>query len=219
MDAKKKILALVTPAFVILVGLALAPAYAFRSGDHVSERRDREHDLRRIRGIMMPLLRATDHPERLSDISVKIVADPSINAGSAGGGQFLITTGLLDKANEGQLRGVLAHEIAHDDLGHPAKLQLLGVSLSLGAALLEKVLPGSATFAPLAGTVIAATYSRPQEWEADRHAVAILQRAGYSKSVMINTLSWIMQVEGNSGGGFLSTHPATNERIQALRRL
>jgi Zn-dependent protease with chaperone function len=43
---------------------------------------------------------------------VKVVADPSINAGSAGEGQFLITTGLLRKANDDQLRGILAHEIA-----------------------------------------------------------------------------------------------------------
>lgn len=77
---------------------------------------------------------------------------------------------------------------------------------------MKKVLEGSN---PLSW----ASYSRPQELAADRHAVTILRRAGYSKTVMINTLTWIMQVEGNSGGGFLSTHPATNERILALRRI
>jgi predicted Zn-dependent protease len=46
-----------------------------------------------------------------------------------------------------------------------------------------------------------------------------LRRAGYSKEVMIRTLIWITQLQGNSGGGFLSTHPATDERIRALRRL
>ncbi len=204
---------------VILVALAPSPAYSFREGDRVSERRDSERDLRRIRRIMIPLLKATNGSVQLSEIRVKIVADPSINAGSAGGGQFLITTGLLDKANDGRFRGVLAHEIAHDDLGHPAKLQLLGAGLSLGAALLERVFPGSSNFALIAGTVIAASYSRPQELEADRHAVTILRRAGYSKAVMIDTLSWIMRAEGNSGGGFLSTHPATDERIRALRRM
>lgn len=206
------------PGVVVLIALALSPAYAFREDDRTSGRGDREADLKRIRRIMIPLWQATHRPERFQQIRVKIVADPSINAGSAGGGQFVITRGLLDKANDGTLRGVLAHEIAHDDLGHPAKLQLLGTGLSLGAALLEKVLPGSARVAPIAGAVIAANYSRPQELEADRHAVTILRRAGYSKDVMIDTLTWIMQVDGNSGGGFLSTHPATNERIQALRR-
>jgi Zn-dependent protease with chaperone function len=36
---------------------------------------------------------------------------------------------------------------------------------------------------------------------------------------MIRTLNWIMRTEGNNGGGFLSTHPATDERIRALRSL
>jgi predicted Zn-dependent protease len=195
-----------------------APAHARKDRDH-DQQTAGERELERLRRIMIPLLRATDHPERLNQISVRIVADPNINAGSAGGGEFLITTGLLQQANDDQLRGVLAHEIAHDDLGHPAKMQLLGTGLSLGTALLERVFPASGAVAPIAGTLIASSYSRPQEFEADRHGVTILRRAGYSKEVMVRALTWIMQVQGNSGGGFLSTHPATDERIQALRRL
>src|SRR5262245_6120956 len=101
-----------------------------------------ERDLELLRRIIMPLLRSMNHPERLDEISVKIVADSNINAGSAGGGEFVVTTGLLQKANDDQLRGILAHEIAHDDLGHPIKMQLVGTGLSLGAGLIEKVCPG-----------------------------------------------------------------------------
>jgi predicted Zn-dependent protease len=168
---------------------------------------------------MVPLLKAADHRRPLGDIRVKIVADQNINAGSAGSGEFLVTTALLQKANDNQLRGILAHEIAHDDLGHPAKMQLVGTGLSLGVALLEKVFPGSGAVTPIAGTLIASSYSRPQELEADRHGVTILRRAGFSKNVMIHALTWILQVQGRSGGGFLSTHPATDERIRALRRM
>jgi putative metalloprotease len=177
------------------------------------------HHLERLRRIMIPLARAANHPERMQEIRIKVVADSSINAGSAGGGQFVVTTGLLQRANDEQLRGILAHEIAHDDLGHPSKMQLVGVGLGLGAALLDTIIPGSGKVAPFAGTVIASSYSRPQELSADRHAVSILRRAGYSKEVMIRSLMWIVQVQGNSGGGLLSTHPATDERIRALRRL
>jgi len=46
-----------------------------------------------------------------------------------------------------------------------------------------------------------------------------LRRAGYSKEVMISALSWVIRASGNSGGGFLSTHPAISERIDALGRL
>jgi putative metalloprotease len=205
-------------ALVVIGGVA-APAKAFRDRDRGSRRWDGERELARLRHIMIPLVRATNRPARLDEIRVKIVDDPNVNAGSAGGGQFVITTGLLQKANDEQLRGVLAHEIAHDDLGHPTKMQLLGAGLGIGAALLERVFPGSGTVAPVAGTLIASSYSRPQELAADRHAVTILRRAGYSKEVMIDALTWIMRVQGNSGGGFLSTHPATDERVRALRRL
>ena len=195
------------------------PARALRERERGPRSTAGQRDFERLRSIMIPLLRATNHPDRVNQITVKIVADPSINAGSAGGGQFLVTTGLLQRANDEQLRGVLAHEVAHDDLGHPAKMQLVGTGVNVGAALLEKVFPGSAVLAPIAGTLITSSYSRPQELEADRHAVTILKRNGYSKEVMIRTLSWIMRVEGNGGGGILSTHPATDERIRALRKL
>jgi Zn-dependent protease with chaperone function len=38
---------------------------------------------------------------------------------------------------------------------------------------------------------------------------------------MINTLTWLMDTSGGSdgGGGFFSTHPATGDRIEQLRRL
>jgi predicted Zn-dependent protease len=98
-------------------------------------------------------------------------------------------------------------------------MQLVGTGVSIGAALLEKVFPGSGAVAPIAGTLIESSYSRPQEFEADRHGVTILRRAGYSKEVMVRALTWIMQLQGNNGGGFLSTHPATDERIRALRGL
>jgi putative metalloprotease len=208
------------------LSLCINAAFEGTAGQaHARKDRDRarqaagERDLERLRRIMIPLVRATNHPERLNEIRIKIVADSNINAGSAGEGEFLITTGLLQKANDEQLRGILAHEIAHDDLGHPVKMQLIGTGVTLGAALLEKVFPGSAMVAPIAGTLIASSYSRPQELEADRHGVTILRRAGYSKEVMVRTLTWIMQVQGNGGGGFLSTHPATDERIRALRSL
>ena len=174
----------------------------------------------RLRRIMLPLLRATNNPGRSSDVRVGIIDDPTINAASAGGGEFQVTTGLLAKANDEHLRGVLAHEIAHDDLGHVARAQTLGTGLNLGVILLEQLIPGSSAVTPIAGALIARSYSRSEELEADRHGVEILRRAGYSKEVMIDTLTWLMRTAGDGGGGgFLSTHPATEDRIAALRRL
>ena len=47
----------------------------------------------------------------------------------------------------------------------------------------------------------------------------VLTRAGYSKTVMINTLTWLVQTEGASSGGILASHPGTQERIDALEKL
>jgi predicted Zn-dependent protease len=76
------------------------------------------------------------------------------------------------------------------------------------------------TLTPIAGNLITRGYSRSEEFAADRHGVEILRRAGYSKQVMIDALDWISRTGGGTGGGgFLSTHPATAERIQELRRM
>ena len=141
-----------------------------------------------------------------------------INAGNAGGCQFLVTAGLLRQANDDQLRGVLAHEIAHQDLGHVARAQVLNAGLGVGAALLERFFPGSSALTPIAGTLIARGYGRTEEYAADRHGVDILRRAGYPAEIMVDTLNWLRGISGDGGGGFLSTHPAIDERIAALRK-
>jgi predicted Zn-dependent protease len=172
----------------------------------------------RIYRVMAPLLAKMNQPKDPREVYIGIIDDPEINAANAGGGQYYVTTGLLKKASEEQLRGILAHEIAHDDLGHVAKLQTLGAGLGLGIVLLEQLLPGSSSVTPLAGNLIARGYSRNEEYAADRHGVTILQRAGYRKEVLIDALTWVSR-GASGGGGFLSTHPATDERIQELRRL
>jgi predicted Zn-dependent protease len=168
---------------------------------------------------MLPLLRVTNHRISAEEIEVSIVDDPAINAATAGAGRYFVTTGLLKRATDDQLRGVLAHEIAHEDLGHPAKAQVIGTGLSIGAALLEQLVPGSGALAPIAGTLISNNYTRPLELQADRHAVVLLERAGYSRRTMVDALAWLMRRNGDSGGGVLSSHPATSERIQALQSL
>ena len=87
-----------------------------------------------------------------------------------------------------------------------------------GMVLLDQIIPGSGAVTPIAGQLIARSYSRKEEYEADRHGAEILQRAGFSKDVMINTLTWLNETEGASGGGFFATHPATGDRIEALKR-
>ena len=91
----------------------------------------------------MPLLDAMDHPCRANEVRMGVMNTNDINAANAGNCEFYVTNGLLRRASDDQLRGVLAHEIAHQDLGHVAKAQVLGTGLSIGAALLQQIFPAA----------------------------------------------------------------------------
>jgi Zn-dependent protease with chaperone function len=172
----------------------------------------------RLQRIMVPLIRAMNNPRPLGQVKVGIMDDSNINAANAGNGEFYVTRGLLEKANDQQLMGVLAHEIAHEDLNHVAKAQRVGALTSLGVVLLDQLIPGSGAVTPIAGQLITRGYSRREEYQADAHGAELLRRVGSSKQVMIDTLRWLLQMEGGKSGGFFSTHPATGERIEALQQ-
>ena len=173
----------------------------------------------RLQRVMSPLVKAMNTPLPLDQVKVGILADNHINAASAGRGQFFVTRGLLERANDRQLAGVLAHEIAHDDLNHVAKAQVLGAGLNVGMVILDQIFPGSGAITPIAGQLVMNRYTQSEEYAADRHGMEILQRAGRSPDIMADTLTWLMKTEGGSNGGFFATHPGTGERIEALRRL
>lgn len=63
-------------------------------------------------------------------------------------------------------------------------------------------------------------YSRKEEYAADEHGTEILNRAGYrGKQIMGDTLTWLLKSAGPGGGGFLSTHPGTEDRIARVREM
>ena len=173
----------------------------------------------RLQRVMTPLIKGMDRPLPLNQVKVGILDDSRINAASAGNGEFYVTRGLLERANDRQLAGVLAHEIAHDDLKHVAKAQILGTGLNVGMIILDQIFPGSGALTPIAGQLVMNKYTQSEEYAADRRGMEILQKAGLPPSIMAETLTWLMQTEGGSSGGFFSTHPATGDRIEALRKL
>lgn len=217
--------------FAALVGFAALPDRAVstsaqrylrdvpRETDSPSGRRPSGRESRQLEGVIAPLIEAMNRPCRRDNLRIEVIDEAEINAANAGNCQFYVTTGLLRRADLTHLRGVLAHEIAHQDLGHVAKAQLLGAGLSIGAAVLDQLFPGTGSVAPIAGAILQRSYSRSEELNADRHGVELLQRAGYRKEVMVETLLWLRSVSGNQGGGFLSTHPAIDDRVAAIRKM
>ena len=177
------------------------------------------NDAARLRRVMVPLVQAMDKPCRLDQVKVGIINQNEINAANAGNCQFYLTMGLLRRASDDQLRGVLAHELAHQDLGHVAKAQVLGATINALSAGLQQLSPLAGAVAPIAGELATRSYGRNEEFNADKHGVDILLRAGYSKDVMVDSLSWIRRISGDKGGGFLSTHPGLDDRIATIQRL
>jgi predicted Zn-dependent protease len=171
----------------------------------------------RLNAIMGPLIAHMNRPLPLDHVKVTVMADSHVNAANGGGGDFYVTTGLLQKASDAELRGIMAHEIAHADLGHVNKMQTANLGVGIGAVLLGVLWPGTEQLAPLAGQLVLSKYSRSEESAADQHGVEILNRAGYpGRQVMVSTLTWLASTEGASGGGFFATHPATQDRIREL---
>ena len=174
----------------------------------------------RLQRIMGPLIAKMDKPLPAGQVKMTVWDDPHINAANGGGGDFYVTTGLLTKANDDQLRAILAHEVAHADLGHVAETQTVATGLGIGVMLLEQIIPGSSALTPIAGQFILSAYSRSEETEADAHAVEIMKRNGQDgKTLMAGALTWLQRTEGGSGGGFFATHPPTGDRIAAVQKL
>ena len=185
-----------------------------------SSRQVDSREVERLRRVMVPLFRGMNQPCRMEQTRVGLVNEDGINAANAGNCEFYVTMGLLRRANDDQLRGILAHELAHQDLGHVARAQVLGAGLSILSAGLQQLFPASGALAPVAGELVARGHSRNEEYAADRHAVQILERTGHSKDDLVGALTWIRRVSASSsGGGFLSTHPALDDRISTIQRL
>ena len=145
-----------------------------------------------------------------------IADDPSINAFAVPGGYVVVNSGLIKAADSAeQVAGVLAHEVQHVELRHTLKnlIQSLGwravLSLALGDVSGSMVESAAANLGVL-------KFSRDLESEADLGALAALRKAGVSPQGMLDFFAKLGQQDGRSVP-FLSTHPASAARLEALQ--
>lgn len=151
------------------------------------------------------------------------VADsPELNAFAAPGGIIVVHAGLIRAASSPEeLAGVLAHEVAHSELRHGLRALLK----SMGLRLIVAALLRGGTEEYLASSAAKYTeleFSRDNEREADREAVARLAAARIDARPMLSMFEKLAQStaqQGNAPPEFLSTHPDLDERIAALEAL
>jgi beta-barrel assembly-enhancing protease len=166
------------------------------------------------------------------DFKFSIVRSTAINAFATPGGYVYVNQGLINLVeNEGQLAGVLAHEIAHVNGRHIAEIvdKSKAISIASLAAILAGAFLGGSTdamaavtsFTMATATALSLKYSREQEEAADRAGLSYLTAAGYSGQGMLEFLKIMKRYEyySNSIPSYFLTHPGTDERTRYIDAL
>jgi Zn-dependent protease with chaperone function len=158
----------------------------------------------------------------------RVVNASDINAFALPGGYIYVNRGVLDQArNEGEVAGVLAHEIAHVALRHgthqasKAYAAQAGLSI-LGGLLGGKVGSGAADIINAVGgfglNALFLKYSRDLETQADIRGAQILAASGYSPADMVNFFHTLERVDSSKKTNWLSDHPAPPDRIARIQK-
>lgn len=162
---------------------------------------------------------------------VALIDEPqTLNAWCMAGGKMAIYTGIIQKLDltDAEIAQVMGHEIAHALAKHTAERMSVAMAqqaaLQLGAILLRSDSASSqiALQAAAAATTVGVQLpnSRQQEAEADRIGIELAARAGYDPHAAPQLWGKMMQATGGGGkSDFLSTHPASEKRMEALTAL
>lgn len=151
----------------------------------------------------------------------------TINAFALPGGQLFITAALFERLEtEGQLAGVMAHEIGHVVARHAAEQlaeQQLAQGLS-GAAVIAAYDPDNPDsgltaqqMSALISNLVTLKYGRGDELQSDQLGVQFMAEAGYDPRAMVR----VMEILAEAGGPrnqpeFFSTHPNPDNRIERI---
>ena len=162
------------------------------------------------------------HPEFHYYFKVLNISD--INAFALPGGPMYVNRGTIDAArNEGELAGVMAHELSHVALRHgtaqatkAAKYSLLAGLAGIAGTIVAGPAGGQLAQAPVVGYFL--HYSREYETEADLLGARIMARAGYDPRDLANMFKTIERVSGGGGGGWFSDHPNPKNRYEKINQ-
>ena len=156
----------------------------------------------------------------------KVVNARDINAFALPGGPMYVNRGMIQAArNEGEMAGVMAHELSHVALRHgtaqATKAQKYGILagiLGVGGAVLGG--PAGSVLGQGGQMAVGAyflKFSREYETEADLLGARIMANAGYDPHDLANMFRTIEQ-QGGGGGGFLSDHPSPANRYARINQ-
>lgn len=163
------------------------------------------------------------HPE--FHFTFEVVNQKEINAFALPGGPMFLNRGMIEAAkSEGEIAGVMAHEMAHVVLRHGTAQATKGEKFQIGA-LLGQI--AGAVVGGTAGGLIAQgsqfglgtwflKYSREYESQADIFGAQMMARAGYDPREMANMFKTLEEQGGNGVPEFFSSHPNPGNRYDAI---
>jgi predicted Zn-dependent protease len=170
------------------------------------------------------LVAASEKPDQ--HYKVTILNSQSINAFALPTGQIYVTRGLIALANdESELASVLAHEMGHVIARHAEQREEEARNADIANRAIADVVsdPEVGALALAKSKLKLASFSRAQELEADALGIGIAARAGFDP---YGAVRFLTSMEHNSelraeqtgainpgAPDFLSSHPATPERI------
>lgn len=158
----------------------------------------------------------------------RVVNASDINAFALPGGPIYLNRGIIDNArNEGEVAGVLAHEIAHVALRHGTHQASKAYAAQAGLQILGGLL-GGRVGQNTAGIINAVggfglnalflKFSREAETQADLVGAQMLARSGYTPADMIGFFQTLAKAEPSKKTNFLSSHPAPSDRVSRIQR-
>jgi predicted Zn-dependent protease len=157
-----------------------------------------------------------------------IVNAAEVNAFAVPGGYVYVNRGLIDRTqNLSQLAGVLGHEIGHVVRRHSVeqmeKAQGANLGLVLGCTLINICnSPVTEAAVNIGGTALFAKFSRDDERESDRDAVATLVRAGINPQGIPEMFQILLNERNRNSAAvdsWFSTHPGEEDRIRETSAL
>lgn len=165
------------------------------------------------------------HPE--FQYTFKVINASDINAFALPGGPMYVNRGMIEAAkNEGEMAGVMAHEISHVALRHGTAgatkqggigTQLGVIGMILGGAILGG--EAGAQLGMLGAQAWLTKYSREYETQADILGSQIMARAGYDPRDLANMFQTIArQSNGQRAPQWLSSHPDPGNRYNNINR-
>jgi len=137
------------------------------------------------------------------------------NAFTLPGGTIVLTDMLVENLPSDELEAVLAHELVHAEARHGLRQALQLSTLAVLWSWVTGDLGAFFSLVPVA--LLELAYARDFELEADAGAAQRLQALGADPRALARALTRLKALRGGAEGpAYLSTHPATDDRLQAL---